>query len=268
MSDTTQAINVQVTRGIATMTLARPARRNAFDDAMIADMHDHFRALASDRSIRALVLEGSGGHFSAGADLHWMQRMAAYDVTENLADAEALASMLHALYQLPFPTLAVIEGSAFGGAVGLIACCDMAIATDNAVFALSEVKIGLVPATISPYVVAAIGARACGRLFLTGERFNADYARQIGLISDTAPASELPTTKQRVLDEIMRAGPHAVRAAKALLRDVAGRDIDDKLIKDTCQRIANIRVSAEGQAGLRAFLSKQPPPWTEGTDTP
>jgi methylglutaconyl-CoA hydratase len=187
--------------------------------------------------------------------------MSEYDFNDNLTDAQALAGMLNALYSLPIPTIAVVRGAAFGGAVGLVACCDMALATDDAVFALSEVKLGLVPATIAPYVVRAIGERACSRLFLTGERFDARRAQELGLVSEVVLPAALAETERKLLDEILRNGPQAVRTAKRLLRAVAGQPLDHSLIDDTSQMIAEIRVSDEGQAGLSAFLNKQPPPW-------
>lgn len=266
MTDFSDAVQLEIRDQVAFVTLARPERRNAFDDSMIAALRHHFLSLARDETLRALVLLGQGDHFSAGADLGWMQRMAGYDYKANVDDAHVLAGMLQALHNLPMPTLAVVRGAAFGGAVGLIACCDMAIAADDAIFALSEVKIGLVPATISPYVLRAMGERTCSRLFLTGERFTARRALETGLVSEVVDAQDLDACCERLLGEISSAGPSATRIAKRLLRDVSGQPIDSALIDDTCQTIAEIRVSAEGQAGLNAFLEKRPAPWREARD--
>ena len=268
MSDQQDTVQFEIREQVAYVTLARPERRNAFDDTMIAAMRHHFLALARDESLRAVVLQGQGEHFSSGADLTWMQRMADYDFDANVADAHVLAGMLQALHSIPAPTIAVIRGAAFGGAIGLIACCDMAIASETAIFALSEVKLGLIPATISPYVIAAIGARACSRLFLTGERFDVGTAKAIGLISEAVPEGELALRSERLISELTASGPAAVRAAKRLIRDVADQPIDRALIDDTCQAIAEIRVSDEGQAGLKAFLNKLPPPWRDSSHAP
>lgn len=268
MPEQQDTVKFEMRDQVAYVTLARPERRNAFDDTMIASMRQQFLALARDDSLRAVVLQGQGEHFSGGADLGWMQRMTDYDFDANVADAHVLAGMLQALHSIPAPTIAVVRGAAFGGAIGLIACCDMAIAADNATFALSEVKLGLIPATISPYVIAAIGARACSRLFLTGERFDAATAQSIGLISEAVPDAELASCSERLISELTTSGPNAVRAAKRLIRGVADQPIDRPLIDDTCQAIAEIRVSDEGQAGLKAFLGKTPPPWQNRSNTP
>ncbi len=266
MTETSDAVQLEIRDSVATVTIARPERRNAFDDGMIAALRHHFLTLARDEALRAVVLRGEGDHFSGGADLGWMQRMADYDYKANVEDAHVLAGMLHALHSLPMPTVAVVRGAAFGGAIGLIACCDMAIATEDAIFALSEVKIGLVPATISPYVLRAMGERACGRLFLTGERFTAQRALETGLVSEVVSPDELDARCEHLLAELKSAGPQATRIAKRLLRDVSGQPIDSALIDDTCQTIAEIRVSSEGQAGLSAFLEKRPAPWREMAD--
>lgn len=263
MSDPNSYVQLERRSHVAYVTLARPERRNAFDDSMIAEMRHLFLELARDETLRAVVLQGEGEHFSGGADLGWMQRMADYDFKANVADAHVLAGMLQALNNIPVPTIAIVRGAAFGGAIGLIACCDMAIADENAIFALSEVKLGLIPATISPYVIDAIGARACRRLFLTGERFDAQMALSVGLISEIASTDALETLSQRLISEVTASGPAAVRAAKRLIRDVADQPIDAALIDDTCQAIAEIRVSDEGQSGLQAFLNKTSPPWAD-----
>ena len=248
-------------RGVATVTINNPAKHNAFDDVIIARLRLAFDILAERKDVRVVVLASNGKHFSAGADLEYMQRMAGYDYGHNLRDAEALAGMLKALFELPQPTIARVQGAAFGGAVGLVSCCDMAVATRGATFALSEVKIGLVPATISPYVIRSIGERAARRYFLTAERFDAHRALQLGLISEIADEEALDTEVAQLVEAILGNGPEAVRAAKDLIVSVAGEEITAELVEDTCARIAHIRVSKEGQEGLSAFLEKRKPNW-------
>ncbi len=254
------------TRGIARVTLNRPEKHNAFDDAIIAELSAAFSSLAENPDVRAVVLASEGKSFSAGADLGWMRRMAQYDYADNLRDAEALAQMLKILYELPQPTIARVQGAAFGGAVGLVSCCDMAVANERASFSLSEVKIGLIPATISPYVIRAMGERACRRYFTTGERFDVEEAHRLGLVSEVAAGDTLDQALEQLLSSLLQNGPQAVRAAKALARDVSGRAIDGPLVADTCERIARIRVSDEGQEGLGAFLEKRSPRWVGGPD--
>ncbi len=248
-------------RGIATVTLNRPDKHNAFDDAIIAELRTAFDQLAGSETVRAVVLASTGKSFSAGADLGWMQRMAEYDYAHNLADARLLAGMLKSLYELPQPTIARVQGAAFGGAVGLVSCCDMAVASDRASFSLSEVKIGLIPATISPFVIRAMGERACRRYFITGERFDARRAHQLGLVSEVVAEEEMDSAVAAMLEHVLANGPGAVRAAKQLVADFAGREITDALAEDSCERIARIRVSDEGQEGLAAFLNKRTPAW-------
>lgn len=257
----TQSIDA---RGVATLMLNRPQRHNAFDDAIIATLREALHTLAATPGLRALVLTGAGRSFSAGGDLAWMQRMAGYDYGHNLDDARALAAMLHALKSLPVPTLARVQGDAFGGAVGLIACCDLAIAADTARFGLSEARIGLIPATIGPYVLEALGPRWSRRLFLTGERFDAARARELQLVHETCDATRLDARVEALLQELLACGPEAQRAAKDLLAGITGRPIDEELREDTSARIAHIRVSEEGQEGLHAFLEKRPPAWRAG----
>ena len=248
-------------RGVARVTLNRADKHNAFDDTMIAQLRTAFDDLASRDAVRVMVLASQGKNFSAGADLGWMQRMAQYDYAHNLEDARLLAGMLRALYAMPQPTIALVQGAAFGGAVGLVSCCDMAVAATGASFCLSEVRIGLIPATISPYVVRAIGERAARRYFTTAQRFDAAEAQRIGLVSTVAATSELEATLEQLVSTLLVNGPAAVRAAKELVSDVVGQDLTPALIEDTCKRIAKIRVSAEGQAGLQAFLQKRQPHW-------
>lgn len=250
-------------RGVARVTLERPEKHNAFDDVVIGELRTAFDMLAMCDEVRVVVLASEGRNFSAGADLGWMKRMAEYKYEDNLRDARLLAGMLRALHDLPQPSIARVQGAAFGGAVGLVSCCDMAVADEGASFCLSEVKIGLIPATISPYVIGAIGARAARRYFTTAERFSAAEARRIGLVSEVAASGELDAVLAGLIAALLDNGPVAVRAAKQLVVDVAGRDITPQLVEDTCERIAHSRVSAEGQEGLDAFLNKRQPGWIE-----
>lgn len=262
-----QTVSLQVSAsGVATIRLDRPEKHNAFDDGMIAELRQHFDALAKRDDVRVVVLASSGKSFSAGADLGWMRRMAEYDFGHNMKDAEQLAGMLRALYRLPQPTIARVQGAAFGGAVGLVSCCDMAVGSDRASFALSEVKIGLIPATISPYVIRAIGERAARRYFMTGERFDAARALQLGLLSELCPEEELDGRVDELVTTLLQNGPLAVRAAKDLVAEVSGRELSGDLIEDTCARIAHIRVSDEGQEGLAAFLQKRSPAWQDSKE--
>jgi methylglutaconyl-CoA hydratase len=228
---------------------------------LIAELTRALRSLDADAAIRAVVLRGQGRSFCAGADLNWMKKMAGYGRAENLADANALAAMLKTLHRLTKPTIARVHGSAFGGGVGLVACCDIALATHDATFALSETKLGLIPATISPYVVEAMGARQARRYFLTAERFTAAEALRVGLVHGLCPGDELDAKIDELLRALLVAGPHAQAEAKALLRAVGGRPIDDAVIADTAGRIARVRGSPEGREGVAAFLEKRPPAW-------
>lgn len=260
MTDSTVKLTIDP-RGIATVTLNRPEKHNAFDDAVIAELREVFDSMATRDDVRLVVLASEGKNFSAGADLGWMKRMAEYDYDHNHRDAQALAGMLQALYSLPQPTIARVQGAAFGGAVGLVSCCDMAVASESASFCLSEVKIGLIPATISPYVIRAMGERAARRYFTTAERFGANEAQRIGLVSEVVAAEELDEGLEKLLSTLLQNGPAAVRASKALVVDFAGREISPEIIEDSCGRIAHIRVSEEGQEGLSAFLNKRKPGW-------
>ncbi|TKB43092.1 enoyl-CoA hydratase/isomerase family protein [Thalassotalea mangrovi] len=243
------------------VSLNNPDKFNAFDDSLIAAMTDVFEQVANNLDIRVLVLSAQGKHFSAGADLAWMQRMADYTLEQNQQDAMALANMLYKLNHLPQATIAKVQGAAFGGAVGLVSCCDMAIATDNASFCLSEVKLGLIPATISPYVMQAMGARASRRYFQTAERFKAETALKLGLVDDVVPQDSLSETVSNRCDLILSNGPHAVRKAKALVLDFQHQAVDHKMLLQTSERIAEVRVSDEGQEGLQAFFNKRPASW-------
>ena len=263
MSEATVIIDID-SRGVARVTLNRADKHNAFDDAIIAELRAAFDDLAAREEVRVVVLASRGGSFSAGADLGWMRRMAEYDFGHNLRDAEALAGMLKALYELPQPTIARVQGAAFGGAVGLVSCCDMAVANERASFSLSEVKIGLIPATIAPYVIRAIGERACRRYFTTGERFDVEEAHRLGLVSEVAAGDTLDEAVEQLVQALLQNGPQAVRAAKDLVGSVAGEALTPALVEDTCARIAHIRVSEEGQEGLGAFLNKRVPSWQLG----
>lgn len=248
--------------GIATVTMNRAEVHNAFNDQVIAEMTATLRRLGEDDRVRVVVLRAAGKSFSAGADLGWMQRMAGYGPDENLRDAEGLAELMRTLNFLPRPTVAVVQGAAFGGGVGLVACCDIAIAAEGASFSLSEVKLGLIPAVISPYVVAAIGERASRRYFLTAERFTADEALRVGLVYQVVPADKLDEALNAVLARLAEGGPAAQKAAKDLIFAVAHRPVNAAVIRDTAERIATIRASSEGREGLAAFLEKRKPAWT------
>tara|TARA_R110000744_G_scaffold144152_2_gene256188 strand:+ start:1230 stop:2111 length:882 start_codon:yes stop_codon:yes gene_type:complete len=247
--------------GVATVTLNNANKHNAFDDSIIYALNQLFKEIALCNDINIMVLASTGKSFSAGADLGWMQRMASYSYEENLSDANALAQMLKNLNFLPQPTIAKVQGAAFGGAVGLASCCDIVLASDKASFCLSEVKLGLIPATISPYVVNAIGQKASRRYFQTAERFFADKAQQLGLVDEVYSLTELDSAVATMVNTLLANGPSAVRQAKQLALDVANQDIDEILIKETSERIAAIRVSAEGQEGLTAFFEKRQPTW-------
>lgn len=250
-------------RGVVTITLNRPEKHNAFDDHIIAKLTELFNRAARDTNARVVVLQASGKSFCAGADLNWMKRMANYSYEQNVADANALATMLHTLYTLPKPTIAKVQGAAFGGAVGLIACCDIAISSRLSKFCLSEVKLGLIPATISPYVIDAMGDRVARRYFMTAEVFSARRARRLGLISEAVTEEELESSVEQLVTQILSNGPVAVAAAKQLVFDVKDEPLGEELIEKTSLRIATTRVSKEGQEGLSAFLEKRAPAWRD-----
>jgi methylglutaconyl-CoA hydratase len=257
-------MNVRLTtdpRGLATLTLNRPERRNAFDDAIIRELTDSFRRIGSDPAVRVLVLTGEGTAFSAGGDLNWMRRMAGYGEAENVADAMALATMLRTLDELPKPTVARVNGAAFAGGVGLICCCDIAVAAEEAVFSISEVRLGLVPATIGPYVVAAIGARAARRYNLTGEQFGAADALRIGLVHEAVPLAGLDAAVERTVAALLAGGTRAQGRAKRLIAEVAGQPVTESLMALTARTIAEARASDEGREGVAAFLERRKPSW-------
>ena len=256
-----QTLEITHTGTVATIWLNRPEVRNAFNEMAIAEIAHAFRALDLDRHVRVVVLAARGPAFCAGADLNWMKKMAGYSEDENLADAATLADMLQAIYQCSKPTIARVQGDCYAGGMGLVAACDMAVATDSAGFCLSEVRLGLIPATISPYVMRAIGERAARRYFLTAERFSAQQAKVIGLVNELAGDGTLDQVVDTLVQALLACSPHAVSEAKRLIGDVAGEDIDDKLIAETVRRIADIRSSAEGREGVQAFLNKRKPTW-------
>jgi methylglutaconyl-CoA hydratase len=248
-------------RGVATLTLNRPERRNAFDDALIAELTDMFRRVGADPAVRVLVLTGEGAAFSAGGDLNWMRRMAGYGEAENFADAMALATMLRALNELPKPTVARVNGAAFAGGVGLICCCDIAVAAAEAAFSISEVRLGLVPATIGPYVVAAIGTRAARRYNLTGETFSAADALRIGLVHELVSLAELDAAVEQVVAGLLAGGRHAQARAKRLIAELADQPVTEALMALTARTIAEARASDEGREGVTAFLERRKPSW-------
>jgi methylglutaconyl-CoA hydratase len=245
----------------ATVTLTRAEMRNAFNDEVIAELTRVFADLGQRDDVRAIVLAAEGPAFCAGADLNWMRRMADYSRDQNVADAGALAEMLRVIYTCPKPTVARVQGDVYAGGMGLVACCDIAVSVDTAHYCLSEVKLGLIPATIGPYVARAMGARAAHRYFLTAERFSAAEAHRIGFVHEVVPADQLDAQVDELVKALTSAGPAAVRACKQLVQDVAERDIDAALIDRTVQGIADIRASAEGKEGVQSFLQKRKPNW-------
>jgi len=256
-----ETLEIAIRNAIGIVVLNRPEVHNAFNETLIAELTAALRALDADASVRAVVLTGAGESFCAGADLNWMKKMAKFSWNQNLADVRALADALATLNGLSKPTLARVHGNVFGGGVGLVACCDIAIAEHNATFAFSEAKLGLIPATISPYVIEAIGARAARRYFLTGERFTAAEAFRLGLLHDLTPLPELDQRINEVLGFVVTAGPCAQAEGKALIRAVANRTIDAKVVADTAQRMARIRTTTEAKEGIAAFLAKRRATW-------
>lgn len=250
-------------RGVATVRLNRPRVHNAFDSALISRLTTILVELNTHPGVRVVVLTGTGPSFSAGADIHWMRTMAGYSEEENFEDALQLAELMAVLNGLTKPTVARVNGHAYGGGVGLIACCDVAVAAEEARFALSEVRLGLVPAVISPYVIDAIGTRHARRFFLTGEAMTATKARRIGLIHEIAKASRLDDAVADQVDMLLKGGPFALRESKELIAMVDGhpRSVDQALKRRTAEIIAQLRVSQEGQEGLVAFLEKRGPRW-------
>jgi len=247
--------------GVATVTLNRPEVRNAFSDEVIAEITAVFSELGERDEVRCIVLGANGPAFCAGADLNWMKRMAGYGRDKNLADAAALANMLRVLYHCAKPTIARVQGDVYAGGTGLVAACDIAVCVDTAQFCLSEVKLGLIPATISPYVIRAMGARAAHRYFLAAERFDAAEALRIGFVHQVVSADQLDAAVAALAQALVQAGPQAVKATKALVQDIGGKDITQMLVERTVHAIAEVRVSPEGQEGIQAFLGKRKPDW-------
>nr|WP_298123289.1 enoyl-CoA hydratase-related protein [uncultured Pseudoxanthomonas sp.] len=246
---------------VARIRLDRPSLHNAFDAGLIATLTTTLEQVGAESNIRAVVLEGSGASFSAGADLNWMRGMATASEAANREDALALARLMRTLDELPKPTIARVHGAAFGGGVGLVACCDIAIGVPEAKFGLTESKLGLLPAVISPYVIAAIGTRQARRWFATAEIFDASTALQIGLLHQVVPATQLDEAVERQLALLLKAGPHAAAGAKHLVARVAASSDRDRMDADNADLIARLRVSSEGQEGLSAFLDKRAPRW-------
>lgn len=258
-------LTVTHAKGVATVTLNRPEVRNALDAELIAAIRDCFATLAADDAVRVVVLTGAGTVFSAGADVRWMQEAAHFTAEENAHDARALTTMLAAVDRCPKPVVARVNGAAFGGGAGLIACCDIAVAVEGARFSFSEVRLGIVPATIGPFVLRKIGASQARALFLTAERFDAARAREIGLVHAVVPAEELDAAVARQTDMLLHGGPHALAAAKELMQELPGM-ADGEQRAYTAALIAHLRTSPEGQEGLRAFLDRRSPSWTSETD--
>lgn len=252
-------------RGVLQLTLNRPELHNAFDSDLIGSLTEALERAEDNRDVRVVVLSGAGDSFSAGADLNWMRDMAEASEQENEQDALQLARLMRALNYLDQPTVARVNGSAFGGGVGLVACCDIAIAADDARFGLTESTLGLAPAVVAPYVARCIGEHQARRYFLTGERFSAQQALKIGLLHEVVPAERLDETVETVVATLLRTGPVAVRTCKRLTFTVAGHDRDRQRALDqhTAKLIASLRVSAEGQEGLAAFLEKRSPEWLD-----
>ena len=254
-------LSFSVTDEVARVVLDRPERHNAFDEQLIGALSSTFDALADDSRVRVVVLSANGKSFCAGADLDWMRRTASYAPEENEADARRLADMLAKLARLPKPTVALVQGAAFGGGIGLVAAADIAIAATNAVFSLSEVRLGLIPSVISPYVVAAVGQRSAQALMLTAERFDAKEALRLGLIHRMVPASNLVESGESVVNELLAGAPDAQSGVKRLVRDVANRPLDGALTLETARRIAETRAGAEAKEGIASFFERRPAPW-------
>ena len=258
------ALSIRYEGHRATITLTQPEVRNAFSDEVIAEITAAFIEVGARQDMRAVVLAAEGPAFCAGANLNWMRRMADYTRGENIADAGKLAEMLRVIYECPKPTIARVQGDVYAGGMGLVAACDIAVSVESAGFCLSEVKLGLIPATISPYVIRAMGARAAHRYFLTAERFDAAEALRIGFVHALVSADALDAKVDELLKALTSASPNAVRACKKLVLDVAERDINAGLIAATVEGIADIRASSEGKEGVQSFLNKRKPAWLLG----
>jgi methylglutaconyl-CoA hydratase len=258
-----QRIKLTLDHHVARVTLDRPDVRNAFDDATIVELTAAFRALDDDPAVRVIILGANGPAFCAGADLNWMKRMADYSDAENRADAAALATMLHTIHACGKPVIARVQGDAYAGGVGLVAVCDIAVCADSAHFCLSEAKLGLMPATIAPYVLRALGERAAHRYFVSAERFDAAEALRLGFVHQVTTAAELDAVVDGIAASIVANSPNAVRECKRLVLDFADKAIDEALLAETAERIARIRASDEGREGIRGFLEKRKPSWLD-----
>ncbi len=256
----------EIDGSLGIITLNNPDKHNAFDDTLIVDLTAALKAMEQSLDVRVVILSAAGKSFSAGADLNWMKRIASYSPEENFRDAMGLGTLMRTLHDLTKPTIARVQGAAYGGGVGLIACCDIAVGTQAAAFSLSETKLGLIPAVISPYVIAAIGERAAHRYFLTAEKFAASEAYRLGLLHELAPDDD---TMDDIINELcgalLAASPDALKEAKSLIAAVANHAINDALVADTAERIARVRVSTEGREGLAAFLEKRKPAWIKAS---
>lgn len=262
-----QVLQITITKnGVARLTMNRPDLRNAFNEQLINDLCDAMGRLGADQNIRAIVLTGSGSAFSAGADLNMMRRVAGYSAAENKDDARRLAHMLNAIYECKKPTIALVNGPALGGGVGLVAACDIAIASEDAFFALSEVRLGLIPAVISPFVVRAINPRQARRYFITGERITSEKAKELGLVHMVAMPAQLEATLDGVIENLLAGGPNAQSESKLLIRKVAYRAVDDGVMEETAGMIAKTRASDEGKEGITSFLEKRKPSWISELD--
>lgn len=260
---TYQTLTIQRAAQVATIVLNRPEVRNAFNETMIAEITHAFLDLGGAAEVRAIVLAANGAAFCAGGDLNWMKAMADYTPEQNRADAAQLATMLRTIYQCPKPVIAKVQGDCYAGGLGLVSACDIVVAVDSAQFCLSEVKIGLIPATISPYVIKSIGESAARRYFITAERFSAETAQRHGLVHEVVAAETLDESVNQLLKALLAASPNAVTEAKRLVRAIAGQPLTETLIADTVEDIAKIRASVEGREGVRAFLEKRKPSWLQ-----
>ena len=258
-----QALQIELTGPVATIWMNRPDLHNAFDEILIAELTAACIALDEDQDVRVVILAGRGKSFSAGADLNWMKRAANNGIDDNLNDARALANMLRTLAEMKKPTIARVQGAALGGGMGLASACDIAIASTKAVFATSEVKFGIIPSAISPYVLHAIGARQASRYFQSAERIAADRAREIGLVHETVEPEALDAKLQEIVSALLQGGPLAQTAAKDLIRAIDGQMINQTLVEDTAHRIAHLRTTPEAREGIAAFLDKRQPNWIE-----
>ncbi|MFZ1244630.1 MAG: enoyl-CoA hydratase/isomerase family protein [Azonexus sp.] len=256
-----QALQIELSGPVATLWMNRPDLHNAFDETLIAELTAACVALNEDNDVRIVILAGRGKSFSAGADLNWMKRAANNGLDDNLNDARALAHMLRTLAEMKKPTIARIQGAALGGGMGLAAACDIAVASTKAVFATSEVKFGIIPSAISPYVLRAIGARQAYRYFQSAERIDAHRALDIGLVHETVEPEQLDAKISDIVDSLLQGGPLSQAAAKDLIRTVNGRPINDTLVDDTAHRIAHLRATPEAREGIAAFLDKRQPSW-------